>query len=161
MPLVETEPNVIVRDLLADNWDSSNVDETFKTAWIGTGWFDEDQPNAQVTLTGVSEDTSPTAIVPDGSGLSSWVDGVLDCNVWVPYDRESYTSAGVAKGFRWDLVREVHRIIENNQTGTTDDSGDTELTRLETGNIRRNPTGPPPPFRALIPVGFQYRTEPE
>lgn len=161
MPLLDTEPVVIVRNVLVDNWDSSNIDETFKPAWINTGWWDEETPNPQITLTETSEDTSPDGIHPGGKGLTSWVDGSIDCNVWVPYDRDNYASQGVAKGFRWDLVKEIHRIIENHQTGTTDDSGNAELTRLETGNIQRDPADPPPPFRALIPIGFQYHTRPE
>lgn len=161
MPLLDTEPSLIVRDLLRSGWDDTNVDETFKQAWINTGWWDEDTPNPQVTLSATIEDTSPDGIHPGGKGLTSWVDGSIDCNVWVPYVSANYASQGVAKDFRWDLVKEVHRIVENNQTGTTDDAGNAELTRLETGDIQRDPVESPPPFRALIPIGFQYHTQPE
>jgi len=157
MTLLDTEATVEIRNLLIDNWDVSNIGQPFDTAWISTGWWDEETPNPQITLTEVSENTSPDAIVPDGSGLSSWVDGQIQCDVWVPYDRENYSSQGVAKDFRWDLIREVHRIVENNQQGEST----TDLNRIETGDIQRDPVEEPPPFRALIPIGLQYRTAPE
>lgn len=160
MPLPATEVNIQIRDLLKNEWDGDgshiSVSETFDTAWISTGWWDEETPNPEITLTGVTEPTDPDGLA-SGKGLSSWVDGTIDCNVWVPYDRENYASQGVAKDFRWDLTRKVHAIIEENQQG----EGTTDLTRLETGNIQRNPVEEPPPFRMLIPIGFVYRSAPK
>jgi hypothetical protein len=155
MPLPETEVTVALVDLLTSEWGSTSiaVDETFKPAWISTGWWNEETPNPQITLTNVSEPTDPDGLAA-GGGLAAWVDGTLDCNVWVPYARESYASQGVAKDFRWQLTRRVHAIVEANQTGTG------ALTRLETGAIRRNPGEEPPPFRMLIEISFQYRTAP-
>lgn len=157
MPLPETEVNVAIKDLLVDEWDADpiTVGETFKTAWISTGTLDEEDNHAEITLRAVSEPTGPTHLA-SGGGLASWVDGTVDCNVWVPYDREAYTSSGVAKDFRNDLKRKVHSIIEDNQEGTG------ELTRLVTGTIRGDAEieRSPPPFSALIPIQFQYRSAP-
>lgn len=161
MPLIETEVNVEIRDLLISEWDSNPIaiSQTFDTAWISTGWWDENTPNPEVTLTSVSEPTGPNGLAANG-GLSSWIDGSLQCDVWVPYDRDTYASQGVAKNFRWDLTRKIHSIIEENQQGTVDDAGNPVLTRLETGTLQRDPVEPPPPFRMRIPIGFQYRTAP-
>lgn len=158
MPLPETAAKIQIRNLLVAEWDSSSIDQEFKTAWISTGWWDESSPNPQVTITGVTEDTSPDAIVPDGSGLSSWVDGSVDINVWAPLN-DDMASEGVAKDFRYQLKREVHRIIEANPRGEATAS----LTRLETGDMADDTEigRDPPPYSALIPVGFQYRTAPE
>jgi hypothetical protein len=157
VPLPATEANVAIKDLLANEWngDPITVSKTFKTAWISTGTFDEENSHAQITLRTVSEPTGPTHLAP-GGGLASWVDGTVDCNVWVPYDREAYTSSGKVKGFRYDLKRKVHSIIEDNQEGTG------ELTRLVTGTIRDDVEieRSPPPFSALIPIQFQYRSAP-
>lgn len=160
MPLLEDEPNLIVRDLLVTKFDSTNVSQQFETRWISTGWWDEDSPHPQITVTGVDLDTSPDAMDATGKGLVSWADGLLDCNVWVPDDEDEYGSTGAAKKFRWDLTREVHRIIEANSEGTTDDNGNPELTRLETGSIIRNPGVEPPPFVMLVPIGYQFETRP-
>lgn len=160
MPLPDKAAIIQVRNLLTSEFDESNVTETFKTSWISTGWWTDDTPNAQITLGSVSEDTSPTGIKPDGSGLSSWVDGAIDVNVWVPYDGatdSTFSSSGGAKDMRYELAVEVHRVIEANQ----DASATTDLTRLETGQILDDPPGrDPPPFSALVPVGFMYHTSP-
>lgn len=155
MPLPETEVNVELRDLLLQEWDSNSITvaQEFDTAWISTGWWDEETPNPQITLTVQSEPTDPDGLTP--TGLSSWVDGTIHCNVWIPYEGDEYESQGVAKNFRWDLTRKVHSIIEQNQQGHG------SMTRLATGILRRNPTDPPPPFRMLIPVNYQYRTAPD
>lgn len=162
MPLPETEVNVQLRDLFVNEWSGdgshTTVSQNFDTAWISTGWWDEETPNPQITLSSVTEPTGPTGLAP-GKGLGSWVDGVLDCNIWVPYDRDEYSSQGVAKDFRWDLTRKVHAIIEENQRGESSHTPD--LTRLETGDLQRNPADPPPPFRMVVPIGFQYRTAPK
>lgn len=164
MTLLATEANVEIRNLLIDNWDSNSISlsQNFNKAWIHTGWYDESNNNPQISLTGVSEDTSPDGIVPNGTGLSSWVDGSIDCNIWVPYpdDTYSYNSQGEAKQFRHELKRKVHSIIENNQSGTTDNSNTPVLTRIETGDIQNDPTNEPPPFRSLVPINYQYYSSP-
>ena len=162
MPLLETEPNLIIQGLLTGQWDSTNVGREFKTAWISTGDYDNDAPNPEITLDAFEDDTTPDGIDPSGAGLTSWVDGVGDIQVWVPYITDEYDSSGQARGFRWDLATEVHRILENNQSGTTDDNGDAQLTRIEPGSINRFVgEGEPVIYRATIPVGYQYHTAPE
>lgn len=156
MPLVDTEVNVQIMNLLQDQWDSSAIDQSFDAdAWISTGWWDEETPNPQVTLTVYSEPTDPDGMASDGSGLTSWVDGVVHCNVWVPYRRDEMASQGAAKQMRWQLTRQIHGIIEDNQRGVN------SLSRLDTGELRRDPSEEPPPFRMLIPIGFQYYTSPD
>lgn len=160
MPLLDTEVNVEIRNLLINEWASNQivVTQPFDTAWISTGWWNEDTPNPQITLTVQTEPTDPDGLTP--TGLSSWVDGFVQCDVWIPYESDTYESQGLAKEFRWDLTRKVHSIIEQNQQGTVDSDGNPVLTRLETGVLERNPTDSAPPFRMMIPVGYQYRTAP-
>lgn len=161
MPLLETEVNVEIRNLLIDEWESNHIEAPtdFDTTWISTGWWNEDTPNPQVTLSNVTEFTGPDGLTP--SGLSAWVDGEVQCDVWIPYhSNDDFASEGEAKIYRWDLTRKIHSIIEQNQTGTVDEANEPVLTRLETGELRRNPVDPPPPYRMLIPIGFQYRSAP-
>lgn len=162
MPLLEEEPAVIIRNLLVTNWNAANIGEPFEEAWVSTGRYDNSTSHAEVTLTTFSEDTSPDGIDPSGKGLTSWVDGVGQIGVWVPLT-DDYASAGVAKDFRYDLKREVHRILENNQEGTTDSNGDPQLTRIETGSIEQfiEDNDSPPIYRAVVPVGYQYHSKPQ
>jgi len=155
MPLPDKEPNVTIRDLLQDKWTDSHIDGDFDTAWIGTGWWDESTPNPQVTVTSDDLPTGPDGLAAGGTGLSSWVDGTIDVNAWVPYDSSKSYTTGEAKDLRWSLTREIHRIVENNQSGWG------PLSRIVTATIRRNPSDDPPPYRMYIPVNIQFRTAPE
>jgi hypothetical protein len=162
VPLLNTEPTVIVRDLLISNWQSANITESFNPVWISTGRYDNATDHPEITITGVSEDRSPDAMRPDGTGLSAWVDGIMDINAWVPLSSD-YQSSGVAKSFRYDLEAEIDRIIDNNQRGTTDATNAPQLTRLETGTAVPTIENDEEPvlYRARIPVGYQYYKAPE
>lgn len=159
--MIDTEPSVIIRDLLANQWDSSNVDGTFDTAWIGTGWWDEETPNPQITLSGMTETRDPTGIDPNGGGFTSWVDGAVDCNVWIPNDRDA-TGGVNPKQHRWQLDSEIQRIIRANSTGTTDSDGYPQLTRLDLGEARYfvEESDSPVVFRATVPIGYAWHARP-
>jgi len=163
MPLLDREASLILRDLLQTDWKTSNVDEEFNPVWISTGRYDNDTDYPEVTLSSFDEDTSPTGIDPGGKGLTSWIDGTGNIGVWVPYT-DDYRSAGPAKSFRYQLAREVHRIMQNNAEGTTTDAGEPELTRIETGTVQQfveENEDEPPIFRAIVPVGYGYHSRPE
>lgn len=162
MPLLEREPNVIVEDLLRSEWSQySMAPEHFESYWIHTGSYDEDSDHPEVSMGNVIEPTDPNSLDPSGIGLSSWVDGIIDCNVWVPNDsrRLDDMNAGL---YRWQVTRQIHHIIEQNQEGTTY-NGEPELVRLDTGELQRfaETDSEPTLLRMLIPIGFLYRTAPE
>lgn len=160
--LITDEPSVIVSNLLQSEWNGANIDGSFDAGKrISTGWWSEDSPHPQITVTPVDEDTSPTGLDPSSGGLTSWVSGSLDCNVWVANDYDS-TGGVHPRTLRWQLRREVQRIIMHNQQGTTTDSGDPELTRLETGVVRGlvETDSEPVVYRYVVPVGYVWHARP-
>lgn len=159
--LLDREPAVIVKRLLETEWDATNIDGTFDASKrISTGWWEEDNPYQQITVTPVSEDDSYTGIDPSGKGPTSWVDGILDCNVWVPHDRD--VTSVHPRSHRWELTREARGIIRANAEGTTDENGNPELTRLEPGRVRWlvDDDSSPVVYRTQLRVRYQWHARP-
>lgn len=159
--MIEEEPGVIIKNLLQAEWDATNIDGSFDASRrLSTGWWDEENPYTQITVSGMSEDRSPTGIDPGGGGFTSWADGTLDVNIWVPNDRD--TTGGLhPKSHRWELDREVQRIFGRNSEGTTSDDGSPQLTRIESGESTYSvDDGDPVIFRARIRVGYQHHIRP-
>ena len=156
--LIDEEPAVIVKKLLETQWDSTNIDGTFDhTKRISTGWWNEDNPHPQITVTPVDEDTSYTGINPATGNPTSWVDGALDVNVWVAHDYDA-TGGIHPRTHRWQLRLEVQWILGANSEGTTDENGNPQLTRLEPGRIRGDVEDDENPvvYRYIIPVLYQW-----
>lgn len=167
MPLIEREPNVVVIDLLEDQWEDDNISGEFDTSWISTGWWNEDSSNPQVTLTQSNPNTRPNGLDPTGRGFTSFVEGSISCNIWSPSvrseDGTDWKYGANPKTLRWDLVREIHRIIENNQDGTTDSQGNPELVSIRTGRftLSEEPGETMVVYRATLPIDYMFHTRPE
>lgn len=159
--LINEDPYVILRDLLQNNWTSANISGTFdESKRIHTGSYDDNNNYPEVTLTEKDEDHTPDGIDPSGSGLTSWVDGIIQCRVWAPADRDKL---GVnPKLMRFELAQEIQDIIYDNQSGTTDSNGNAQLTRIEIGNPFDDVenTDDPVILRSTIPIGYQYHASP-
>lgn len=160
--LLDREPVVIVRDLLITQWDPTNIDGTFDAAaWIHTGWYDDSNPNPQISVVFdrevVTSPTGYTGIDPGGGGPTAWPEGIVHVDVWVPGDRD-LTGGENPKKHTWQLRKEVERIIGLNHDGTTDANGNRELHSLGTGNIRRlaDPEETPVEHWTRIPVTYTY-----
>lgn len=159
--LIDEDPYIILRDLLQSNWTSSNISGTFDSSKrIHTGQYDNNNTYPEVTLTGKDEDHSPDGIDPSGSGLTSWTDNTIDCQIWVPVDRDAIGTN--PKKMRFELAKEIQEIIYDNQSGTTDSSGNAQLTRLEIGTPLDDveDTDDPVILRTTVPIGYQYHASP-
>lgn len=132
--MTDEESSVILVGMLIDGWDSNNIDVAFdENARISTGWWSEDNPHPQITVSNIAEDPSYDGINPSGSGATSRVNGTADTNVWVANDRDA-TSGLHPKILRFQLRKEVERIIRDNAEGfqyTDPDGGTHFLTRVE------------------------------
>lgn len=78
------DPKVVVRNLLAAEWDASNTYGV--TPDLRTGWRDSDLAAPQVTVGPDDEntlsDTGFTGIAPDGSGPTADIRGTVQVNAW-------------------------------------------------------------------------------
>lgn len=132
MPWTEHEPNTtVVKHLLADwgdfsmltmdvpAWYDPDAVAHFDTAWIHTGWYDDDNPHPQITATTISETPQGDAIDGAGRGPVSWMNTQVGVNVWVPDDTE-YTGGQNPKQYFFELRTEVARIIHEHYGGGED-----------------------------------------
>lgn len=159
--MTDEEANVVIIGMFLDTWDSANIDTAFdETSRISTGWWNEDNPHPQITVSNVAEDPSYTGINPRGTGATSWVDGSVDVNVWVANDRDA-TGGLHPRILRHQLRKEVERIIRVHDTGyeyTDPDGGTHFLSRVEpTGTRSEAMTDDDPTlFRYLIETSYVY-----
>lgn len=173
MVILERGPKVIVLDVLQRDWNAQAlvdarswaIDGSFRDdRWIHTGWYDDSNPNPQVTISGVSEDngspTGWTSINPRTGDPTSWEDGRVYADVWVRGDRD--TTDGInPKQYASQLAQRVELVIGHNAEGTTY-NGQRELYRLGTGQ-KREPNAPeqdPVDHRYRVPVLYGYRRTP-
>jgi len=166
--LIQRDPPEIVEDLLQSEWDSSAITAEFDAdARIHKGWYDENVPVPQISVTPASETTSAAGIDATGAGTIDDVDGILDVNVWVPYHRNSsdersqFSSPGLARKHRFELKMQVWNIIKDNEQGTMY-NGERELADLAVGNPEEDAETDDTPlkYRALVPVGYLWHVEP-
>jgi hypothetical protein len=166
--LIDREPNDVLKDLLISEWPANATTQGYDAdAHTHTGWFDDNHPHVQISVTPESETHNYTAFDPTGAGLVGDVDGVAVINVWVPYFRDTddprsqFDSAGIAKDHRFQLKMQCWSIIHDNQQGTTH-NGERELRSLEVGTPQDSVEDDEDylVFRSQMFVGYEWEARP-
>lgn len=150
-----SDPVLLVRDLLRNNWDASNT-ALSSAPKIHTGWYDDSSESPQVTVTNPDEgalgggDTGYVATQGDGGGPVQERDGVLLVNGWAG-SRE--TTSQNPKKVAFDLREEIGRIIGANYSGVD------HLNRLAVGTTRQlvDDDRTPAVYRYEVTVSYGYR----
>lgn len=165
--MLDEDPAVLLRHLLIDNWDTTNIDAPFdpraQDGGINTGQDNEIRTTPQITIIHVGDsmtgNTGYNYITPRGP--AKWVGVRMQIDAWVP-DVDSWNSSGEAKRMRWQLQEEVERIIHANATGTTDDQGRRQFQKLGIISSRRSTQTDPTPviFRASMDLRGWYERRP-
>lgn len=110
MTVVEN-PKVVVRELLAAEWDASNTSGV--TPEFRTGWRDSDLAAPQLTVGPEDEsplsDTGFTGFSPDGSGPTATIRGVCQVNAWASHEVTDTNPKQLTDEF----VAEARRIVRD------------------------------------------------
>lgn len=115
------DPTLTIRDLLDDNWNTSNTSVSYKPA-IHTGWIDTTANQPQITVTSATESASGretpfSGIDPSGAGPIQTIVGTLKVNCWSNREAEGRVNP---KKLTYEFSEEVKRILKANVTGATD-----------------------------------------
>ena len=137
--MLEREPNLIVRDLVRDDWKTANT-PLADPPRFHTGWYDYGSGGPQVTFTNVEESTLNGGVtgitaISGTSGTAVVRAGTLLVNAWAGTrtDLEAAGSGGSSvnpKDAAYKMACEVARILAANATGTRDTNGNSELMSL-------------------------------
>jgi hypothetical protein len=136
------EAPVVIRDLLDNNWDSTNTQSIKPT--IVTGWWNETRDQNMVTISGTDE----TAIgggrtgyfgTQSNAGPVKDIDGSAQIDCWSDADQFT-TSSTSAKNLVWDFSEEVKRIITNNTIKISEFRYLSWMGRTELPSLDESPT---------------------
>lgn len=170
--MLDEDPIIIVRNLLINNWNSNNT-VLADDPKIHTGWYDFGSSDPQVTVTDTEEGvmdggvTGHTAGTGNG-GVVQYRVGQMLVNCWAGTyeDMEGQGANGSdvsPKAASYDMANEVHRIMQENASGTTDDSGNKQLHSLSTTDAQRmaDDNRDPTIFRYQTIVEYTYSSKTE
>lgn len=158
--------------MLIDNWDNTNT-VLASTPKFTTGWYDHSSSDPQVTLTDTEEGvvrggvTGITGSTGDG-GAAQYRTGQMLVNSWAG-TYEDMQGAGEngedvsPKEASYEMASEVHRIIQENASGTTDNNGNKQLHSLAAVDSRRlvDDDRDPAVFRYEVIVQYTYSSKTE
>lgn len=119
MPVVITDIKLLVRDLIRNNWDNTNLPTSVENDDIHTGWWDDDKAFPQVTVTSDEEgplnggDTGVTALKGAGNGYVQHRNGTVLVDCWAG-SRADYDNYGEEQVQLQEMMDEVERIVFNN-----------------------------------------------
>lgn len=145
MPTVIKDVKLLVRDLLRDSWDNTDMVENVTSGDIHTGWWDSDKDYPQVTITADEEgvlqggDTAVTAIKGDGSGYIQHRNGTVLVDCWAG-SRADYDSQGEEQVQLQEMMDEVERIVYNNLQSLDDVDSISILNRTKLVDAEAEPT---------------------
>lgn len=142
------DPKISIKDLIDNNWDTSNTSISSKPT-ITTGWWDNSNENPMVTISGAEES-------PIGGGTTGFsgieptkeLEGSLQVDCWS--DRNATTVN--PKKLTFEFSDEVKRIIDENHDQATDLRYVTFLGRQERPDASETPTL----YRYICTVGYDY-----
>lgn len=171
--MLDTDPHLALRDLLRAEWDATNTslhDANGNPAppRTHTGWYDYGAADTQVTITNQSEnvvgggETGQSAGSGDGRAVQIRAGTVL-VNGWSG-TRDHLDGLGPNGGrinpkqMSYELANEIHSIVQDNASGTTDDNGDTVFRSLGADSVRAIPETDAPEFvhRREVVVRYTY-----
>lgn len=172
--MLDEDPIVIVYELLRNNWDASNT-ALADPPMFNTGWYDRTAETPQVTVTNSEEgvwqggNTGHSAASGDG-GVTQYRMGSIQVNCWGgSYD----TLAGMGddgsdvspKEACYDMAGEVHRITQENATGTTKDDGSKQLHTMSATDTQRVVETEKDPsvfrYQVIVEYGYAEKTSPD
>lgn len=170
--MLDEAPVVIIRKLLIDNWDSSNT-ALADNPKFQTGWYDHGSDDPQVSIT----DTEEGVLMPGstghsagtgGGGVAQYRSGQVLVNCWAGTyddmkDKGDNGEDVSPKQASWHMAKEVHRITQNNGSGTTNDEGKKQLHSLASVDTRRvvDDDRDQAVFRYEVTVQYTYSTKTE
>lgn len=170
--MLDEDPQIIVYDLLNNNWDESNT-VLADPPKFQTGWYDHGSSDPQVSITNAEEgviqggSTGQTAGT-GGGGVAQYRTGQILVNCWAgTYDDMEGKGSGNSdvspKEAAYDMAAEVHRILQANGSGTTDDQGNKQLHSLAASDARRlvEDERDPSVFRYEVVAEYSYATKSE
>ena len=79
---------------------------------VDTGWYNEDFESPQITVTEMSDLDIPFKL---GYGTIRVV-AIYQVDIWVKILKQTGKGPGIAKGYLWDMRREVKDILRSNLT---------------------------------------------
>ena len=121
MPETVTDPKLVVRDIIRDGWDDTNVPVGLSTRDIHTGWFNDGKGFPQVAVSNRDEnvagggETGFTAIAGDGAGGVQNRTGTVLVTAFAG-SREEYDSRGLERLQAEEMGDEVSRVIGGTQS---------------------------------------------
>lgn len=116
MPVTIDDIKLLVRDLLREKWDNTNMVKSLETDDIHTGWYDDGKDFPQVSVTSDEEgplnggDTGVTAIKGDGSGYVQHRNGTVLVDCWAG-SRADYDNRGEEQLQLKEMMNEIEGII--------------------------------------------------
>jgi hypothetical protein len=154
MPIPASEPRILIKDLVKDNWVAANVLGTTTPDWH-TGWHNPSSLLSQGTFTNPSESAQGAhgygAIEGGGGGAVQIWTGVLFLDFWA-----RRVDGGVnPKQLNYECGQEAVRIILANAAS---------VANLAVIGVVMNTELPPetdkdpPVFRRSLTIGYQWRT---
>lgn len=165
--MLDEDPVIIVYDLIRNNWNNANT-PLGSDPKFSTGWYDYGSSDPQITVTDSEEGvvqggiTGHSASTGDG-GVAQYRNGILLVNCWGgSYD--DLTGAGPngedvsPKDAAYQMANEVHRIMQDNASGTSDSNGNKQLHSLGADATRRivEEEADPSIFRHEVTVLYTY-----
>jgi hypothetical protein len=121
MPETITDPKLLVRDILRDEFDDTNVPVGLDQRDIHTGWYDDGKGFPQIAVSNRDENvagggqTGFTAIAGDGAGGVQNRTGTVLVTAFAG-SREEYDSRGLERLQAEQMGDEVSRVIGANQS---------------------------------------------
>lgn len=145
MPQTVDDPKLVIRDILRNGWDNTEIPTDLADTDIHTGWYDDGRGFPQVGVSNRSEralnggETGFSAIAGDGSGAIQDRTGVVLVTAFAG-SREAYSQRGVERLQAEQMGDQISAIIGRNQTpdeylmlsvGPRDDLVDTDASPTE------------------------------
>lgn len=121
MPQTVTDPKLVVRGILRDNWDNSAVPTDLSEHDIHTGWFEDGKGFPQIAVSNRDENVSGggetgfRAIASDGSGGVQSRTGTVLVTCFAG-SREDYDQSGIERYQAEQMADTVSTIIGRNQS---------------------------------------------